>query len=59
MHLLDIDVMHLVLVEFIRGDVDSGQGQVEDSQAIASRSCDLVIKDVNLQVMHAELGGVL
>jgi hypothetical protein len=59
MHLLDIDVVHLVLVELIRGDVNRGQGQVEDSQAIASRSCDLVIKDVNLQVMYAELGGVL
>jgi len=36
MHLLDIDVVHLVLVELIRGDVNSGQGQVEDGQAIAS-----------------------
>jgi hypothetical protein len=59
MHLLDIDVVHLVLVEFIRGDINRGQGQVENGQAIASRSCDLVIKDVNLQVMHAELRGVL
>ena len=59
MHLLDIDVVHLVLVELIRGDVNSGQGHVEDGQTIASRACDLVIKDVNLQVMHAELGGVL
>jgi len=59
MHLLDIDVVHLVLVELIRGDVNSGQGHVENGQAIASWACDLVIKDVNLQVMHAELGGVL
>ena len=36
MHLLDIDVVHLVLVELIRGDVNSGQGHVENGQAIAS-----------------------
>jgi hypothetical protein len=36
MHLLDIDVVHLVLVELIRGDVNLSQGQVEDGQAIAS-----------------------
>jgi len=36
MHLLDIDVVHLVLVELIRRNVNSGQGQVEDGQAIAS-----------------------
>lgn len=59
MHLLDIDVVHLILVEIIRGNVDCSQGHVEDGQAISSRSCDLVIEDVNLQVMHAKLGGVL
>jgi hypothetical protein len=59
MHLLDIDVVHLILVELIRGNVYCSQGHVEDGQAISSRACDLVIEDVNLQVMHAKLGGVL
>jgi hypothetical protein len=59
MHLLDIDVVHLVLVELIRRNVDCSQGYVEDGQAISSRACDLIIEDVYLQVMNAKLGGVL
>ena len=54
MHLLDVHVMHLILSEVIRGQVDGRHCQVQQGQAVTTRTGYLVVKDVDLEVVYTK-----
>ena len=54
MHLFNIDIVHLILVELVRWNIEYCKCNVQNSQPIASRTMDCVVKEGELEVVDAK-----